>query len=120
MSKRITKREYINRILSYAHEEDKPYLMNELALLDKKNSAERKPSEKDIAKRNADKEMRIAIVDEMEVGVRYSGADIAGLPTPATAELSVAKVAYLMRELVADGSVNKVVEKRHTFYELAE
>lgn len=120
MSKRITKREYLNRILSYAKEEDKPYLENELVLLDKKNSANRKPSEKDIAKRNADKEMRIAIVDEMEVGVRYSGADIAALPTPATAEISVAKVAYLMRDLIVDGSVNKVVEKRHTYYELAE
>ena len=52
----------------------------------------------------------------------YSAADlIKNLPTlAAEADLSVAKVSYLMRELVADGSVEKVVEKRHTFYKLAD
>ena len=120
MSKKTTKREYLNRILSYAKEEDVPFILHEIELLDKKNSANRKPSEKDIAKRNADKEMRIAIVDEMEIGVRYSGADIAALPTPSASKITSAKAQYLMQELIKDGSVNKVIEKRHTFYELAE
>jgi hypothetical protein len=119
MSKRITKREYINRILSYAHEEDKPYLMNELALLDKKNSTERKPSEKDIAKQNADAELRTAIVAEMEQNRLYSAIEICALPTPCASQITPAKVHYLMRDSITNGVVVKSVEKRHTFYSLA-
>lgn len=117
-----TKREYINRILSYAHEEDKPFLEHELDLLDKKNASARKPTEKEIAKRNADADLRNAIVNEMEMGVKYSAAEmVKALPTlAAVPDLTAAKVSYLMRDLIADGSVEKVVEKRHTFYRLAE
>ena len=46
---KTTKREYINRILTYVHDEDKPYLLNELALLDKKSTAEKKPTAVQVA-----------------------------------------------------------------------
>jgi hypothetical protein len=120
--KKMTKREYINRILTYAHDEDKAYLEHELELLDKKNSAERKPSEKQVAKTAHDAELRSAIVNEMEMNTLYSAGDlIKNLPTlSAEADLSPAKVSYLMRDLMTDGSVVKVVEKRHTFYKLAD
>ena len=117
-----TKREYLNRILSYAREEDIPFITHELELLDKKNASARKPTEKEIAKRNADADLRNAIVNEMEMGVKYSAAEmVTTLPTLAAIKgLTAAKVTYLMQALVKDGSVEKVVEKRHTFYRLAE
>ena len=79
-------------------------------------------SVEEIAKRNADADLRNAIVTEMEVGVKYSAAEmVKALPTlAAVPDLAAAKVSYLMRALIADGSVEKVVEKRHTFYRLAE
>ena len=90
--------------------------------LNKKNSAERKPSEKQVAKTAHDAELRSAIVNEMEMNTLYSASDlIKNLPTlAAETDLSPAKVSYLMRDLVNDGSVVKVVEKRHTFYKLAD
>ena len=117
-----TKREYFNRILSYAKEEDVPFILHELELLDKKNAADRKPTQKEIDKRNADANLRTAIVDEMEVGVKYSAGEmVTALPTLAAIKgMTAAKVTYLMQALVKDGSVDRVVEKRHTFYCLAE
>jgi hypothetical protein len=58
----------------------------------------------------------------MEMNTLYSAGDlIKNLPTlSAEADLSPAKVSYLMRDLMTDGSVVKVVEKRHTFYKLAD
>ena len=122
MAKKMTKRDYFNRILSYAHEEDKEFLEHELDLLDKKNAADRKPSAKLIAKRNADADLRAAIVTEMEMGVKYTAADmVKALPTLAAVEgMTAAKVSYLMRDLSADGSVVKTVEKRRTYYSLAD
>jgi hypothetical protein len=122
MAKKMTKRDYFNRILSYAHEEDKEFLENELDLLDKKNAAGRKPSAKLIAKRNADADLRAAIVTEMEMGVKYTAADmVKALPTLAAVEdMTAAKVSYLMRDLIVDGSVVKGVEKRRTYYWLSE
>ena len=121
-----TKRECYNALLNIPAVAGDPVLVafinRELNLLDKKNSANRKPTAKEIAKREADADLRIAIVDEMEVGKMYSAGEmIKALPTlTAVPDLSAAKVSYLMRDLIKDGSVEKVVEKRHTFYRLAE
>jgi hypothetical protein len=38
MATKMTKRDYFNRILGYAHEEDKEFILHELDLLAKKNS----------------------------------------------------------------------------------
>ena len=98
------------------------FIEHELELLAKKNGAERKPTKKQTEKLTHDAELRQAIVSEMEMGVLYSASDlIKSLPTlSAEPDLSVSKVSFLMRDLVADKSVDKVVEKRHTFYRLSE
>lgn len=125
-TKKITKKDRFTALLSIpAVAEDADmvtFIEHEIELLDKKNSAERKPSEKQVAKTAHDAELRSAIVNEMEMNTLYSAGDlIKALPTlSAEADLSPAKVSYLMRDLVADGSVVKVVEKRHTFYKLAD
>lgn len=120
MSKKMTKREYFNRILSYAKEEDKAFIEHEIELLDKKNGAERKPSAKTLAKRENDAVLRDAIIDEMEADTLYTASDLLTLPSlSAIADITTAKVSYLMRDLVANGKVVKSVEKRRTYYKLA-
>jgi hypothetical protein len=120
MSKKMTKREHFNRILSYANAEDVEFIKHEIELLDNKNGAERKPSAKTLAKRENDAVLRDAIVAEMEVDVLYTASDLLTLPSlSAVADLTTAKVSYLMRDLVADGKVVKSVEKRRTYYKLA-
>ena len=112
--KKMTKREYINRILTYAHDEDKEYLEHELELLDKKNSAERKPSAKQVA--NAG--VKSAINEWMENGVTYDAATIAKT-CPACDGMSVNKVSALLTQLGREGVIAVSEDKRKHFYTLA-
>ena len=125
-TKAPTKRDQYNALLAIpAVQENQAlvdFITHELELLDKKNAANRKPTQKQLAKQAADADLRNAIVNEMEMGTVYSADDLLKtLPTlAATPDLSAAKVNYLMRALIADGSVVRTVDKRHTFYSLAE
>lgn len=125
-TKKITKTDRYNTLLTFDEVKADPemvdFINHEIELLAKKNSGERKPTAKQTEKLAHDADLRRAIVDEMETGVQYSAGDlIKTLPTlSAEPDLSPAKVSYLMRDLLADGSVVKVVDKRHTFYRLSE
>ena len=125
-TKKITKTDRYNTLLTFAEVQADPamveFIEHEIELLAKKNSAERKPTAKQTEKLAHDADLRQAIVDEMEMDTLYSAGDLVkNLPTlSAESDLSVAKVSYLMRDLVADGSVEKVIEKRHTFYRLSK
>ena len=125
-TKKITKKDRFMALLNMEEVKANPamvdFINHEIELLDKKNSAERKPTQKQVDKQNHDAELRKAIVDEMEMGVLYSASDlIKNLPTlSAEPDLSPAKVSFLMRDLLADESVVKVLDKRHTFYKLTD
>lgn len=125
-TKNPTKKDRFNALLAIPAVAENPELVDfinhELDLLAKKNAADRKPTAKQTAKLSHDADLRAAIVNEMEMNTLYSAADmVKALPTlAAEPDLSVAKVSYLMRALVADESVVKVVDKRHTFYKLAD
>ena len=112
--KKLTKREYFTRILSYAHDEDKAFIEHELELLDKKNSAERKPTPKQIE--NAG--YRDAILAWMESGVQYTCAEIAkNCPALAENAISVNRVTPMLTQLVkADAIRREVVKKVAHFY----
>ena len=112
--KKMTKREYINRILTYAHDEDKQYLLHELELLDKKNSAERKPTAKQVANEG----IKSAIGEWMEQGVSYDAATITKT-CPACEGLSVNKVSALLTQMGKDGVLSVTEDKRKKLYALA-
>lgn len=124
-TKNPTKKDYFNTLLNLPavaeHPELVDFINHELELLVRKNT-NRKPTAKQTAKLSKDADLRQAIVDEMEMNVLYSASDLLKtLPTlSAEPDLSVAKVSYLMRDLVNDKSVERVVDKRHTFYRLSE
>ena len=124
--KNPTKKDRFEALLSIPAVAENPELVDfinhELELLAKKNGAERKPTKKQTEKLSHDADLRSAIVSEMEMGTLYSASDlIKNLPTlSAEPDLSVAKVSYLMRDLVEDKSVERIVDKRHTFYRLSE
>lgn len=114
--KTLTKREYINRIMTYAHDEDKPYLQHELELLDKKNSAERKPTANQIANDG----FKGDIVAYMEPDVKYTVADLTKqVPSLVAAGISANRVTSLMTQLVKAGAVVRTEEKRKGYYSLA-
>ena len=112
--KKMTKREYINRILTYAHDEDKAYLEHELELLDRKNSGERKPTAKQVANEG----IKSAIAEWMEQGVSYDAATITKT-CPACEGLSVNKVSALLTQMGKDGVLTVTEDKRKKIYALA-
>lgn len=112
--KKMTKREYINRILGYAHDEDKEYLLHELELLDRKNSAERKPTAKQVE--NAG--IKDAIMAWMEPATVYACADVAK-NCPACEGISTNRVSALLTQLGKDGLLTVSEDKRKHFYALA-
>ena len=116
MATKMTKRDFYNRILSYAHEEDVEFLQHEIELLDKKNSAERKPTPKQVE--NAG--FKADILAWMESGVQYAVADIVkGVPSIEAAGLSANRVTAMLTQLVNDGSVIRETDKRKSVYRLA-
>ena len=112
---KTTKREYINRILTYVHDEDKPYLLNELALLDKKSTAEKKPTAVQVANEG----IKSAICDWMTEGVTYTAADVAK-ECPACEGLTVQRVSALLSQLGKSGALTVTEEKRKHYYSIGE
>ena len=87
-----------------------------LAQVEKKNSAERKPTAKQVE--NAG--FKADILAWMENGVKYASADVAkGVPSIVAAGLSANRVTAMLTQLVNDGAVVRVEEKRKNFYSLA-
>jgi len=123
--KKPTKREIYTELLAIPAVAEQEHLVaaleHEIELLDAKN-VNRKPSKKQIEKQEYDTELRIAIVNEMEIGRQYSAEEMTKtLPTLiAEPELKPAKVTYLMQALVKDGSVERIVDKRKTYYKLSD
>ena len=111
---KTTKREYINRILTYVHDEDKPYLLNELTLLDKKSTAEKKPTAVQVANEG----IKADIAEGMVANTLYTVTDIQkGIP--ACAELSNQRVSALLRQMVEAGVIVRTEDKRKAYFSLA-
>ena len=88
---------------------------NELTLLAKKNSAEKKPT----AQQVVNDSVKQAIIDGMEHGVPYTITDIIK-SVPACAELTNQRVSALMRQLKDAGVVVRTEDKRKAYFTLAE
>ena len=119
-NRKPTKRDHFNALLTIPAVAENAdlvaFIEHEVELLDKKNSAERKPTPNQIE--NAG--FKSDILDWMQVGEQYSVADIAkGVPSIVTADISVNRVTAMMTQLVNDGAVVRTTEKRKSVYSLA-
>jgi hypothetical protein len=115
MEKRMTKRDYFTRILSYAHEEDKAFIEHELDLLAKKNSGEKKPT----ATQKENEAIKQVIVSVLSDGTARTIGEI-NKADSSLAELSSQKVSALVRQLVLDEVVVRTEIKRKAYFSLAE
>lgn len=113
MANKMTKRDYFNRILSYAHDEDKDFILHELDLLAKKNSGERKPT----ANQKVNEDIKSAIVEGLS-GNTWTIGEICK-NVEACNELSSQKVSALVRQLVMSGTVVRTVDKRKAYFSVA-
>ena len=87
-----------------------------VASLDKKSSAERKPTAKQVE--NAG--FKSDILAWMEPDAQYLSADIAkGVPSVVAAGLSANRVTAMLTQLVNDGAIVRTEDKRKNYYSLA-
>ena len=112
-TKKMTKADYFKQIMaSYPLTEDeKAFVEHELELLAKKNSAEKKPTAVQVANEG----IKDAILEGMESGKKYTITDLMK-SVDACADLSNQRVSALVRQLVADGSVERTEEKRKAYF----
>ena len=110
---KMTKRDYFNNIKNkYPLTEDEvKFIDHEIELLDKKNSADKKPSKEQVANATAS----ASLLDWMEVGKAYTIGDMIK-SCPVCEGLSNPKVTALLRPLKDNGSVIRTEEKRKVYF----
>lgn len=109
---KLTKRDYFARILSYAHDEDKPFILHEMELLEKKNASR---SNKPTAKQVANVDLMNAIYEGMSADVQYTATEL-NKQIPALQGLTINKVNALIRGLKLDGRVRREEVKGRAYF----
>lgn len=113
--KRVTKKEMYERILAHTNDDlEKQFIESEIALLEKKNSAEKKPTKTQVE--NAG--IKEAILDYMVEGTRYTVTEIIKGCDECN-DLTNQKVSAILRQMVNENVIIKVEDKRKSYFELA-
>ena len=107
----------IREILASAGRDDLvEFVDGRVAQLDKKNSAERKPTAKQVE--NAG--FKADILAYMEPDTQYLSADLAkSVPSIVAAGISGNRVTAMLTQLVNDGTLVRTEDKRKNYYSLA-
>lgn len=115
-TKKMTKRDYFTAILSKypLTDAEKAFVEHELELLEKKNSAEKKPTAQQIANDG----IKTAILAGMTPNRLYTITEIQK-EIPECAELSNQRVSALIRQMVGNEIV-RTEDKRKAYFSLAE
>jgi hypothetical protein len=116
--KKMTKKDYF-AIIKSAYPTDAPnydevmaFIDHEVELLNKKNSADKKPTANQVANEGIKK----AIVECMEPNRLYTITDLIK-EVPACAELTNQRVSAIVRSMIGD-TVERVEEKRKAYFRL--
>ena len=115
-TKKMTKRDYFTAILSKypLTDAEKAFVEHELELLEKKNSAEKKPTAQQVANDG----IKSAILAGMTPNRLYTITEIQK-EIPECAELSNQRVSALIRQMVGNEIV-RTEDKRKAYFSLAE
>jgi len=117
-TKKLTKRDHFNALLSIedvkSNEVLVDFINHELELLAKKNSAEKKPTATQVANDG----IKTAILNGMEEGKLYTITDLIK-SIPEIADLTNQRISALVRQLIVDGKVERIEEKRKAYFRLA-
>ena len=109
---KFTKMDYFNRILAYAHEEDKPFLLHEMELLEKKNASR---SNKPTAKQVANAELANEVYEAMEDGRSYTVAEIKAAVS-ALADANPQKVTAILTRMRGELRVSREEIKGKAYF----
>lgn len=114
-TKKITKRDRYNELLAIEAVNTNPdlvaFIENELNLLAKKNSADKKPT----ATQLANEEIKNAILGYMKPDEKYTVSTFIK-EVPECADKSNQKISAMMIQLIEEKKVEKVIEKRVSYF----
>ena len=115
--KKMTKRDYFTAILSKypLTDAEKAFVEHELELLEKKNSAEKKPTAQQIANDG----IKTAILAGMTPNRLYTITEIQK-EIPECADLSNQRISALLRQMKDDKIIVRTEDKRKAYFSLAE
>lgn len=115
-NKKPTKRDFLNAILAKypLTEEEKNFVEHEIELLAKKNSAEKKPTEKQTENAGI-KDIIVEVLTDEEKGMTISAMQ---KKCAELAEYSNQKISALVRQMILDGIVEKTEEKGKAYFRL--
>ena len=112
-TKKITKREKFEMLMTIAEVKANPilseFIERELELLAKKNSAEKKPT----AQQAENEAIKETILENLTSRMTISEMQKS---IPDLAEYSNQKISALMRQLILEGLVEKVEDKRKSYF----
>lgn len=113
-NKKMTKKDYFNSLLNIAEVKSNAplveFINHEIELLEKKNSADKKPTAQQIT----NKSIQEAILEGMEFGKMYTITDLIKA-VPACAEMTNQRVSALVRQML-DISIRRVEDKRKAYF----
>lgn len=118
-TKKMTKKDYFNILRkSYPataenYKDVIAFIDHEIELLERKNSAEKKPT----ATQKANTELKAAIVESMVRNRNYTITEMIK-EFPALSELTNQKVSAMVRQLVEANLIEKIEDKRKSYFRL--
>ena len=114
-NKKMTKRDYFNALLAIADVQSTPTLVefieHELELLEKKNSVDKKPTATQVANTS----IKDAIYEGMEDDRQYTITELIK-EIDECAELTNQRVSALVRQMIADGRIERTEDKRKSYF----
>ena len=118
--KKLTKREKYERLLAKAEVKADPiaveFIEHELELLAKKNSSEKKPTAVQLANEGIKETILETLATE---GKKMTISEMQKVNAE-LAELQNQKISALIRQLVNDGKVERVEEKRKAYFKIPD
>lgn len=114
-TKKLTKKDHFNTLLTIEEVKSNPdlvaFINNELNLLAKKNSADKKPT----ATQTLNKELKNAILAFMKPDEKYTVSTFIK-EVPECADKSNQKISAMMVQLISENKVEKIIEKRVSYF----
>ena len=119
--KKLTKKERINAMLTKYNldKDDVEFLLHEIELLDKKNSADRKPTKTQLENENTTAAIYDFLCDHPETAYTVTELNKA-CPVLAKMEASTSKTTQLLKPLKVAGKIKNFTEKRKSYYQIAD
>lgn len=118
-TKKITKRDRFNALLAIPAVQADPgmveFIKHEIELLDKKSSSEKKLT----AQQTANEGIKNAIIEGMEMNRLYTVTELIKEVVECS-ELTNQRVSALLRQLISEGKVVKTIDKRKSYFQIAE